>query len=128
LWKEEVPVAKKILVADDEVDILKAVSFRLTKAGYEVLTAEDGGTAIEMVRNYKPELVILDLRMPVKDGLEVCKEIKSDDNLKKIPVIFLTASSGMRIEDKIKEYNADGFILKPFEASDLIEKVKSLIG
>jgi CheY-like chemotaxis protein len=81
-----------------------------------------------MIRNYKPDLVILDLRMPVKDGLEVCKEIKTDDSLKNIPVIFLTASSGMRIEDKIKEYHADGFILKPFDAIELIEKVKSLIG
>jgi two-component system, OmpR family, alkaline phosphatase synthesis response regulator PhoP len=93
-----VPVAKKILIADDEADILKSVSFRLKKAGYGVLTAENGATAIEMVRSHNPDLVILDLRMPVKDGLEVCKEMKADDSLKSIPVLFLTASSGIKVE------------------------------
>ena len=121
-------MAKKILVADDEADILKAVSFRLSKAGYEVITAEDGDSALEMAKSHKPDLILLDIRMPVKDGFEVCKEIKSDENLKNIPVIFLTASSGTKIEDSVEDHKADGFVLKPFDAAVLIEKVKSLIG
>jgi two-component system, OmpR family, alkaline phosphatase synthesis response regulator PhoP len=121
-------VAKKILVVDDEPDILKAASFRLTKAGYEVISAEDGGLAIEKVKAYRPDLVLLDLRIPVKDGFEVCAEIKSDEELKNIPVIFFTASSGLKIEKQIEGCRADGFILKPFDSAVLIKKVKSLIG
>jgi two-component system, OmpR family, alkaline phosphatase synthesis response regulator PhoP len=121
-------VVKKILIADYEADILKSVSFRLRKSGYEVLTAEDGGTAIEIVRSHKPDLVLLDLRMPVKDGFEVCRDIKSDDELKKIPVIFLTASSGSATDETASAHGAEGFILKPFEALTLIGKIKSLIG
>jgi DNA-binding response OmpR family regulator len=121
-------VTKRILVVDDEVDILKTVLFRLKKAGYDIMSAQDGGSAIEQVKNNRPDLILLDLRLPVKDGLEVCKELKSDENFKDIPIIFLTASSGLKVEQKMLECKADGCILKPFDCNALLEKVRSLIG
>jgi two-component system, OmpR family, alkaline phosphatase synthesis response regulator PhoP len=121
-------VPKKILIVDDEADILKAVVFRLTKAGYDVITAEDGCSDIDMVKSHRPDLILLDLRLPVKDGFEVCRELKSDENFKGIPIVFLTASAGIKAEGVIENYKADGFIIKPFDAAALIEKVKSLIG
>ncbi len=119
---------KKVLVVDDEPDILRVISFRLQKAGYEVLTAKDGKTALDLVAGNKPDLILLDLRMPVVSGEEVCATLKSDAALKTIPVILLTASSGGKITDKAKELKADDCMIKPFEAEVLLEKVRKFIG
>lgn len=118
---------KKILIVDDEPDVLKIIGFRLKKAGYEILTATNGKEALELAWKEKPDLMLLDLRMPVMDGYETCKIIKSDETLKKIPVIFLTASSGVTIGGTTKEYKADDYVIKPFEPEELIKKVKKFI-
>ncbi len=117
--------ARKILIVDDELDILRVVVFRLKKAGYEVITAGDGKSGLDLAREEKPDLILLDWRLPVMDGVEVCRRIKEDDNLKKIPVIFLTASMAGEIENKKKEFGAEGYIIKPFEPSELLERVKN---
>lgn len=119
-------MAKKILIVDDEPDILKTVEFRLLKSGYQVVTAEDGEKALEMAKEHIPDLILLDLRLPGKNGLEVCAQIKSDDGLKHIPVVLLTASSGVK-EREFQDCGNDGFILKPFHAEELLEKVKALL-
>lgn len=119
---------KKILVVDDEPDILKVVSFRLKKAGYEILTAKDGKAALDLIAVNKPDLILLDLRMPVVSGEEVCATLKTSAELKTIPIILLTASSGGKITDKAKELKADDCMVKPFEAEVLLEKVQKLIG
>ncbi|MGB2706079.1 MAG: response regulator [Candidatus Omnitrophota bacterium] len=121
-------MAKKVLVVDDEPDVLKIVGFRLKSAGYEIKKASDGQEALDLIKKDRPDLVLLDLRMPVMDGYEVCRRIKSDENLKDIPVIFLTASSGATIKDKAYEYKADDYIIKPFEPEELLRKVKKFIG
>ncbi|MDD5194571.1 MAG: response regulator [Candidatus Omnitrophica bacterium] len=122
-------MAKKVLVVDDEPDVLKVVSFRLKKAGYEVLTAVNGKIAIDLILEDKPDLIILDLRMPVMDGYEVCTKIKADETLKKIPVILLTASSGgSNITEKMVELKADDCMIKPFNADELLKKVQKFIG
>jgi len=119
---------KKILVVDDEPDILKIVSFRLGRMGYKIFTAENGQRALEIVRDKKPDLILLDLALPIMDGYEVCRTLKSDEVLKKIPVILLTASQAGRIKEKTKGFKADDYIIKPFEAEELVEKVKKFIG
>ncbi len=119
---------KKVLVVDDEPDILKVISFRLKKSGYEVLTAGDGKAALDLIAVNKPDLILLDLRMPVLSGEEVCAMLKASDELKTIPVILLTASSGGKIADKAKELRADDCMIKPFEAEILLEKVRKIIG
>lgn len=119
---------KKILIVDDEPDILMTVSFRLKKAGYQIITAEDGNEAIEKAKESNPDLILLDLRLPGKDGIEVFTELKSEPSLKEKPIIFLTASSGLKVKEKLKDLNHSGFMTKPFEAQVLIEKIKSLLG
>lgn len=119
---------KCVLLVDDEPDILKTVVFRLKKAGYQIITAEDGKTGLELARREKPDLILLDLTLPVMDGCEVCQRLKSDDNFKKIPVIFLTASMVDKITDKIKEFSVEDYIIKPFESEELLNKVRKYIG
>jgi two-component system alkaline phosphatase synthesis response regulator PhoP len=119
---------KKILVVDDEPDILKIVSFRLGKAGYDIITAGDGKTALDLIRKERPDLILLDLRIPVVDGYEVARQVKTDEKLKSIPIIFLTASSVSTIEKKAKDFQAADSIIKPFDPEELFRKVKKFIG
>lgn len=121
-------MSKKILVVDDEADILMTLSFRLKKAGYTVIKAEDGNEAVAKAKQNIPDLILLDLRLPGKDGFEVFTELKSEPFLKDKPIVFLTASSGPRVKEKIKALNHNGFMTKPFDAATLIDKIKSLIG
>ncbi len=122
-------MAKKILVVDDEPDILKVVTFRLRKAGYEIITAEDGQKALNLIKTQRPDLVLLDLRLPVIDGSEVCKQVKADDEVKNIPIILLTATSHInKIADKAKELKADDYLIKPFDPEELLKRVKKFIG
>jgi len=118
---------KRVLIVDDEPDILKTVIFRLKKAGYQVITARDGKTALELAREERPDLILLDVRLPVMDGCDVCQSLKSDDNFKKIPVIFLTASVADKIADKTKASGANDYIIKPFEPEELLDKVKNIL-
>ena len=120
---------KKILVVDDEPDVLRVTSFRLKKAGYEVITAADGQAGIDSARANQPDLILLDMRMPVLEGPQACLQIKNDQALRDIPVIFLTASSGEAMnKDKAKELKADGLLTKPFESEELLATVRSFIG
>ena len=120
-------MAKKILVVDDEPIILKVVTFRLQKMGYDIVTAIDGLEAVEVTKKEKPDLIILDVVLPGMNGLEVCKTIKKDDKLKNTPIILLTASLE-NLEEKAKECNADDYSLKPFDPEVLMEKIKKFIG
>lgn len=119
---------KKVLVVDDEPDILKVISFRLKKAGYEVLTATNGKIALDLVYSNRPDLILLDLRMPVMTGDEVCTKIKNDTELCSIPIIILTASTGSKLPEKAKELRADDYLLKPFDSETMFKKVQKIIG
>ncbi|MFH1305423.1 MAG: response regulator [Candidatus Omnitrophota bacterium] len=116
--------APKILVVDDEEDILKIVVFRLQTAGYQTVTAADGGSALFCVKEERPDLILLDIRMPIMSGFDVCKQLKSDDEFKNIPIIFLTASNAATVAAKTKQFGADDYLVKPFDPKVLLEKVK----
>ena len=116
-------MAKRILVVEDEEDILRLVTFRLRKLGYEILTATDGQKALALIREERPDLILLDLRLPIIDGYEICKRVKADEELKHIPVILLTAAAVM-IDEKAKEAGADDYIIKPFDSQDLVRKMQ----
>jgi len=118
---------KRILLVEDEPDLIKLTVFRLKKAGYEVIIATDGRHGLEMADKEKPDLILLDLGVPVIDGYDVCRRLKSDDKLKDIPVLIMTATSE-RIKDKVKEIGADGYVLKPFEPEDLFLAIKKFLG
>src|ERR1035441_274657 len=112
-------MAKKILIIDDEPDIVKVVKFRLVKLGYEVMTAVNGRDGLDSVRLIKPDLVLLDFRMPYLNGDEVCREIKKDESIKHIPVILMTASIQNALEEDVQKMGADDHILKPFEPEEI---------
>lgn len=120
-------MAKKILFVDDEPDLLKVATFRLKKAGYEVVQAVDGQEALDILAGGSPpDLILLDLRLPVVSGYEVCIKVKGDEKTKNIPVILFTAST-QDIARKAKEWGAEDYLLKPFEPEVLLEKVKRLL-
>jgi len=116
----------RVLVVDDEIDILKAVVLRLQKAGYEVLTAADGKAALQCVKDTKPDLLLIDFCLPLMTGGEVCLMIKSDETLKHIPVIIMSAGAD-NIQAKISLYFIDDYVVKPFEHAVLLEKIKVLL-
>ncbi len=119
---------KTILVAEDEVDILEVITFRLKRNAYNVITAINGKEALEILKKAKPDLIILDLVMPIIDGYEVCKILKADVNYKDIPVLLLTASATSNMLEKIKLTQASDYLIKPFEPEDLLKKAKKLLG
>jgi two-component system alkaline phosphatase synthesis response regulator PhoP len=118
---------KKILIADDEPDIVKVVKFRLIKAGYEVLIAVNGIEALRIVKDQKPDLILLDFSMPLMNGDEVCRNIKANPETKNIPIILITASTKIIEDDHIKTIGINDRVLKPFEPDELLEKIKKLI-
>ncbi len=117
----------RILVVDDESVILKLLDYRLTMSGYDVITALNGTEALEMTRNKKPDLVILDVALPEMDGCEICELLKKDERYAGIPVMMVTATAR---EESIKRginAGADAYMTKPFESEELLSKIKELL-
>jgi CheY-like chemotaxis protein len=108
-----------VLVIDDEKDLLELVRYNLEKEHLDVITATDGQAGLEIGLRHKPDLVLLDLMMPGMNGLEVCKELRSDARTKRVPIIMLTAKAAET--DKIVglEMGADDYIVKPFSVREL---------
>jgi len=116
-----------ILIADDDPQILTMLGIRLAKKGYNILEASDGLQTLKQAREHHPDLVLLDVMMPAKNGWEVAKEIRSDDDLKNIGIVMLTA-----IGEKVNEltsplYGADAYVDKPFDFNDLEKKIKAIL-
>ena len=122
------PGAKKILVIDDEGDLLKLTRTRLEANGYKVITLDSGDRAVEYVKSEKPDLVLLDIVMPGKNGCDVCKELKADKATGGIPVIVFTAQYPEEeyVKTNMEEIGADDYILKPFDGKALLAKIKFL--
>lgn len=120
---------KKIMVIDDEGDLLKMVGMRLESNGYAVNTLDSSERAVETVREVRPDLILLDVLMPGKNGCDVCAEIKADQELKNIPVIIFTAHYPEEeyVKAHSQEIGADDYMLKPFDAQELLAKVRYLI-
>jgi len=116
-----------ILVIDDEEDIRELLKFNLENEGYSVSSVATGEEALDSVRKLFPDLIILDLMLPGIDGLEVCKKIKSDEQLQHIPVLMLTAKSEETDEVIGLELGADDYLTKPFSPRILLARLKSLI-
>jgi len=118
---------KKILIVDDEVDLVETVRFPLELEGFDTLVAYNGEDGLNQARKEKPDLIILDLMLPKLDGYKVCRLLKFDERYKDIPILMLTAKT--QEKDKIlgKETGADEYITKPFEMDYLLEKVKAYL-
>lgn len=120
------PKGKKVLVADDENDILEIINYNLTREGYEVFTAKDGNEALEKARQIHPDLVILDIMMPYKTGVEVCRILRANDSFDDVLIIFLTALSDETSQVKGLESGADDYINKPISPKVLVSRVNAI--
>ena len=117
---------KKILIADDEPDILEIIQFNLIAEGYEVITAKNGDEAIEQAKKYLPDLIILDVMMPGKNGLDTCNILRMQPAFKETLIIFLSALSDEGIEISGLEAGADDYLTKPIRPKILVSKVNAL--
>jgi DNA-binding response OmpR family regulator len=117
-------MSQKILVVDDELEIVKVVRAYLEQSGFRVITASDGQQALAVFRHQQPDLIVLDLNLPQLDGLEVCRAIRRDSN---VPIIMLTA----RVEETDRliglEIGADDYITKPFSPREVVARVRTVL-
>jgi len=120
-------MAKKILIIDDEVDVMTMLVYRLKAKGYEVLTTTSGKSGVGLTKLEKPDLILLDYRLPDLSGCLVAEELKKDEEVKNIPIILITASVD-NISEKAKECHAVDFIAKPITPEELCSKVHKQIG
>ena len=116
-----------ILVIDDEADVLKLIEYNLKDAGYKTLTALDGESGLQMARDHKPDLIILDLMLPGMDGKDVCKELKKDKETEAIPIVMLTARTTELDRVVGLELGADDYITKPFSPREMVLRVKNIL-
>ncbi len=118
---------QKILVVDDERSIIEAVEYNLKKAGFRVLIAFDGESALDRCRKELPELVILDLMLPKMDGLEVCRNLRQDVKTRRIPVLILSVKGDETDKVVGLELGADDYLTKPFSPRELVARVKAIL-
>lgn len=120
-------MARKILVVDDEAVLVETIAYNLEQAGYLVITAANGTSALQMARRETPDLIILDIMLPEVDGLEVCRQLRREGNTVGIPIMMLTAKS--EEIDKVVglEIGADDYVTKPFGRRELLARVRALL-
>ena len=117
---------QKILVVDDEEDILELLKYNLSKEGYEVKTASDGMRGVEVAKSFMPDLILLDIMMPKQDGVETCRQIREIPDLANSFVIFLTARSEEYSEVAAFDMGADDYITKPIKPRALVSRINAL--
>lgn len=118
---------KKILIVDDEEYIRELISATLSGSPYKLLTAQDGEEAIEVARRERPDLILLDIAMPKKDGYQVCKALKEDPETSDITIIMLTALGQKEDMEKGYKAGADNYFVKPFSPTALLKKVEEIL-
>ena len=117
----------KILIAEDERDIRDLVAFTLRFAGHEVAAASNGEEAVQLAPKEKPDLILMDVRMPRMTGYDACRVMKADPNLRDIPVVFLSAKGQENEIQTGLEVGAEEYLLKPFAPDQLTERVKAIL-
>jgi DNA-binding response OmpR family regulator len=118
---------KKILVVDDEVDLVETIRFPLESEGFTVLVSYNGEDALNQARKENPDLILLDIMLPKLDGYKVCRLLKFDERYRNIPILMLTAKTQEKDKTIGMETGADEYITKPFDIDELLEKVKSYL-
>jgi DNA-binding response OmpR family regulator len=120
-------MSKNILLVDDEPSILLSLEFLMEQEGYDVQTATDGDEALQAVREKLPDLILLDIMMPKRDGFEVCQIIRANPEWKETKIIILTAKGREVDQEKGLALGADDYITKPFATQELVQKVKAAL-
>lgn len=117
----------KVLIVDDEQDVTELLEFNLRSAGYDVISADDGATALKKAREALPDLIVLDVMLPEMDGTEVCKQLRRDPSTARIPIIMLTAKASEIDRVLGLELGADDYVTKPFSPRELVLRVRGLL-
>jgi DNA-binding response OmpR family regulator len=117
----------RILIVDDEPNIVLALEMLMKREGYEIRTVGDGEKAVEAAGTFRPDLILLDVMMPRMDGYEVCQRIRSDDSLKGIFIVMLTAKGREVEREKGLALGADLYITKPFSTREVVRKVREML-
>lgn len=120
-------MGQKIIIADDEEHLGHMIKFKLERAGFEVIWKLDGRQALEAIREERPALVVMDVMMPGLTGFEVLEALQADENLKDIPVVFLSARSQESDIVRGIELGAADYMVKPFRPAELLARIKRLI-
>lgn len=120
-------IVAKIMVVDDEPDVTALLAYHLKSAGHSVQALNDPKRAVALAKDFQPDLVILDVMMPDLSGLEICRSIRADANLKDVPVIFLTARTEENDRISGLESGADDYVCKPFSTKELMLRVQSIL-
>jgi len=118
---------KKILLIEDEPYQVMMVKFRLEANNFDFISACNGEEGLKKSYEEKPDLILLDLFMPIIDGYEVCRRLRRNPKTKNIPIILFTASAGPDIREKYSDYGANDYIIKPFESAELVAKINALL-
>ena len=117
----------KVLVVDDEPDLVESLTEGLQAQGYQVITAADGVAAVDAARSEKPNLILLDLMLPLLDGFRILKLLKMDERYRGIPIIVITARANTEDWTLAMECGADGWLTKPVRMEELLEKVRAIV-
>lgn len=127
-WRpRNVDMANKILVVDDEPNIVLSLEFLMKQAGFQVRTASDGEVALTAIAAERPDLMLLDVMMPRKNGYEVCQAVRANPDWKDIRIIMLTAKGREVEREKGLALGADDYITKPFSTQEVVERVRELL-
>lgn len=121
-------MATRVLIAEDEPNIVESLTFLLRRAGYDVASVLDGEAALAQLRMRAPDLMILDLMLPRRNGFEVLKVVKADAALRSMPVLVLTAKGQPQDRKLAEEIGVDAFITKPFSNREIVDEVRRLTG
>ena len=121
-------MAKKVLIADDEPNIVTSLEYLMTKSGYEVAVARNGDEALALVESFRPDLVLLDVMMPRRSGYEVCQKMRERADWRHVRIVMLSAKGREAEVNKGLSLGADDYVTKPFSNRELIAKVAGLLG
>lgn len=120
-------MAKRVLIAEDEPSILTSIEFLMRKCGFETRAAADGEEALALLTTFRPHLALLDIMLPRRSGLELCRLIRADASLAGTRVLMLTAKGGHRDVERGLEAGADDYVTKPFSTQDLVARAEALL-
>jgi len=120
-------MSARILIAEDEPNIVTSLEFLLQKKGYEVRVARDGEEALRLTESFRPDVVLLDVMMPIRNGFEVCRMIRDNAALASVKIVMLTARGRDAERDKGLALGADAYMTKPFSTKELLAKVEELV-
>ncbi len=121
-------MSKKVLIADDEPNIVTSLEYLMNKRGYEVKVARNGDEALALVASFLPDVVLLDVMMPRRSGYEVCQQIRERPDWQHIKVVMLSAKGREAEVNKGLSLGADSYVTKPFSNQELVDKIDGLLG